>query len=363
MLSKAHIKGYLLEEALAWLLRNSGYHLLTSRNDDRAELTCSQDGSLAVRGRGARHQVDVLGQFAFSPAFSLPVRMFLEAKALNTRCGLSIVRNAHGVIHDINQNFAYPELRDPAGEDNGRQRPRRRYHYTYALFSTSGFTRDAQRYALAHQLSLVDLSGPSFAWLRVLIEETGGKLYSASVQCGMTKFPVNWLRAVLRRALTTADVPEPEGIPTNAPQFRSTALQALQAYTADLTTKTSSELLLGFPEAPFILPLATESANAFITHAEAHPSHPVRLRRTGSDGTAEWALSPHENESAYRLTFKLPSEIEEWISEVEDDERARAISVKRDLLSSITVYRLRPAGGVATYQLRYEWQGLRPSAG
>jgi hypothetical protein len=30
--------------------------------------------------RGASHQVDVLGEFALTPAFSLPIRMFLEAK-------------------------------------------------------------------------------------------------------------------------------------------------------------------------------------------------------------------------------------------------------------------------------------------
>jgi hypothetical protein len=31
-----------------------------------------------VRGRGANHQVDVLGEFAFTPAFSLPIRLSLR---------------------------------------------------------------------------------------------------------------------------------------------------------------------------------------------------------------------------------------------------------------------------------------------
>ena len=34
-----------------------------------------------MRGRGARHQVDVLGEFAFTPAFSLPIRLFVEYAA------------------------------------------------------------------------------------------------------------------------------------------------------------------------------------------------------------------------------------------------------------------------------------------
>lgn len=56
-------------------------------------------------GRGTTHQVDVLGEFVFTPAFSLPVRLFLEAKFYATPCRLDVVRNAHGVIHDVNENF------------------------------------------------------------------------------------------------------------------------------------------------------------------------------------------------------------------------------------------------------------------
>ncbi|WP_051836759.1 hypothetical protein [Streptomyces sp. NRRL WC-3742] len=237
MLTKAPLQGYLLEEALARLLRNSGYRLLSHTGDDRAELTTSQDGSLAVRGRGARHQVDVLGQFAFTPAFSLPVRMFLEAKSYNERCGLSIVRNAHGVVRDINQNFALPELRNPASSDHGTARPRRRYHYVYVLFSTSGFTKDAQRFALAHQISLVDLSGESFKWLRDRIGTAADLLYTISTQNGITKFPVSWLRAVLRNELKTAEISEPSDISTNAPQFTAVALPVVEGFAHKLTEK------------------------------------------------------------------------------------------------------------------------------
>lgn len=105
ILIRTTLQGYLLEEALAWLLRNSGYRLLNSVKDDPDELTTARDGSLRVRGRGSHHQVDVLGEFTFTPAFSLPVRMFLESKFTTGKIGLATVRNAHGVIHDVNQNF------------------------------------------------------------------------------------------------------------------------------------------------------------------------------------------------------------------------------------------------------------------
>lgn len=162
MIRATTLQGYLLEEALAWLLRNSGYRLLNSVKDDPDELTTSRDGSLSVRGRGAHHQVDVLGEFTFTPAFSLPVRMFLESKFTGGKIGLPTVRNAHGVIHDVNQNFTLtmPTRRRSATDPIHRGRPRRRFQYVYALFSAGGFTSDAQRYALAHQISLVDLLAP-----------------------------------------------------------------------------------------------------------------------------------------------------------------------------------------------------------
>ena len=68
MATRALLRGYLLEEALAWLMRSSGYRLLVHEDQDNVELV--MDGStLRVRGRGAVHQVDVLGEFAFTPAF------------------------------------------------------------------------------------------------------------------------------------------------------------------------------------------------------------------------------------------------------------------------------------------------------
>jgi hypothetical protein len=100
----AVLRGYLLEEALAWLLRNAGYRLLVHQSQDPEVLVAAGNG-LCVQGRGAKHQVDVLGEFAFTPAFSLPIRLFLEAKFTSSSCRLTAIRNAHGVIRDINENF------------------------------------------------------------------------------------------------------------------------------------------------------------------------------------------------------------------------------------------------------------------
>jgi hypothetical protein len=59
MASEETLRGYLLE-ALARLLRHTGYRLLVHESQDRAELKQAGNG-LRVRGRGADHEVDVLG--------------------------------------------------------------------------------------------------------------------------------------------------------------------------------------------------------------------------------------------------------------------------------------------------------------
>ena len=347
MATRALLRGYLLEEALAWLMRSSGYRLLVHEDQDKVELV--MDGStLRVRGRGAVHQVDVLGEFAFTPAFSLPVRLFLEAKFYRTPCRLEVVRNGHGVIHDVNQNFVTLPT----------TRPRQRYQYTYALFSANGFTAEAQQYALAHQLSLVDLSGGSFAWLREVITETARDLVRAQGYYGLASFPVTWMRAELRRTLGTAPVGLIPPVETNANQFRAAAEALLDGFAQELAKKEETELLLGFPAAPFMLPLIATDRQRFLAYADAHPDHTVRLRRTGANETAEWTLAPMGAEGSYQLTFKLPEHIEDWISASEEEERGRVLSVKSDFLSAITIYRMDGAG-VRSYHLRYEPRALR----
>ncbi|MFD9601278.1 hypothetical protein [Streptomyces sp. NPDC059970] len=347
MVKDSALRGYLLEESLAWLLRFSGYRLLVHEDQDPVELV-TQGDTLRVRGRGALHQVDALGEFAFTPAFSMPVRLFLEAKFYKERCGLEIVRNGHGVLHDVNENFM----------THAGTRPRQRYKYSYALFSANGFTADAQKYALAHQISLVDLSGASFAWLLGAIGATAWTLHEAQKYQGPSEtFPMTWLRTELRKALETSPaqllptVTVPEG------KFKQAASAAIADFVTVLRQHSDAELLLGFPAAPFILPLAAADQQAFVEYADAMPDHAVRIRRRGSGSSAEWTLSPLSAEGTYELAFKLPEHVEDWISGITEKERRRTMEVKEQFLSAITIYRMN-GSGVRAYQLRYEASSL-----
>jgi hypothetical protein len=221
----------------------------------------------------------------------------------------------------------------------------------------SGFTQEAQDYAIAHQISLVDLSGPSFAWLRDAIAATGRELRAAAEHCGIGTFPVAWMRTLLRHKLQTAPHHLLPNASTGARLFRQQAERAIEDFVNLLESHAQVELLLGFPSAPFILPLATTDKATFLRYAAHRPSHSVRLRRTTSDGTAEWTAQPTSHPDAYVLTFNLPERLEDWITADEQQRRRRARSVKEDFLSSIMVYYL--DDGVRTCQLRYEPADLR----
>lgn len=100
-ISRETLRGYVLEEILAKLIQNTGYRLLVDAAQDPDQLTNRSNG-LAVRGRGGVHQVDVLGQLKWIPAFTFPIRLFVEAKARSGTSGIETVRNALGVLTDVN---------------------------------------------------------------------------------------------------------------------------------------------------------------------------------------------------------------------------------------------------------------------
>jgi hypothetical protein len=348
------LQGYLLEEALAWLVRNTGYRLLVHANQDDTEL-CMEHNGLCVKGRGTMHQVDVLGEFAFPPAFSLPIRLFLEAKFTSRRVELATVRNAHGVIHDINENF-FP---------GPGQQLRKRFRYVYALFSAKGFSPEAEAYALAHQISLTDLSGASFEWLRMLIQTTARRLHSLQPDPRRQRFtfPVNWMRDQLRERLGTKPDVEYDRPQTGALQFASAAVSILDAFAAALLDRERTELLLGFPAAPFILPLAAGNVDEFLAYATNNQAHEVRLTR-GRGPHAEWTVTPIDQDPndlfglSYRLTFNLPERLEAWIAEHDEYRTSRTRAVKSKLLSDIVIYRME-GDKLRTYQLQYHPTALR----
>lgn len=152
MANAAHIRGALLEEVVLALLNQAGYRTLSSSD---AGIEDGRGGQLYVIGRGGRHQVDAIVGNDNSPAFTYPMRLIVEAKAYlptsrgGGRVGLSVIRSVVGVAKDINENsFTYDLY------NKGELYNIKRFIYHFGIFSLSGFTKDAEIYAIAHAIYL-----------------------------------------------------------------------------------------------------------------------------------------------------------------------------------------------------------------
>lgn len=144
-------RGKVLEELVQYFLKKQGYKVI-SPEDDHPGIT-EKNGELRLQGRGSSHQIDALGQADFTIPFVYPIRILSEAKCWNSKTpGLKVVRNYIAVLKDISENYFI--------QDNGNLTQKMQHRHTdcAAIFSTNGFTKDAQQCAYAHGIYLVPVS-------------------------------------------------------------------------------------------------------------------------------------------------------------------------------------------------------------
>lgn len=144
----------LLEEALLFLLKHSGYDTVEIAGTDPT--LCEGHSGMEVIGRGEKHQIDAIADYKASPPFSNPQRLLVEGKfyTSNNPVGLTVIRNAVGVLKDINEFFYSSDLINNPSKI--------RYHYTYGIFSASGYRQSAERYAFAHDIYLIPVAHSQF---------------------------------------------------------------------------------------------------------------------------------------------------------------------------------------------------------
>jgi hypothetical protein len=357
------VRGYVLEELLARLIRGSGYRLLTSPDQDPIDLGWRGNG-LVVQGRGSEHQVDVLGQLLWVAAFTFPVRLFVEAKSWGKPVGIRVVREAVGVLADLNQNYRPAEPGSP---------PLPRYAYNHALFSTSGFSVSATQMAIAHQVSLIDLSTPAFQPLRESIDYLA-ELISPDLETPTDDelspdgpladdvvvgrgISVREARAEMREVLGTI----PDGVSPLPPQTRRAVplsprwvefRQALRSTAEDF-----GEFFVGVAGGPFLLVLRADDPEAFRGYVARRPSHRVRIHWRREDNGREWFIEPEDSYlGTYTLRFALPQTLWDWIFEDSEERPVRAaLNVKERFFSDVTIYRFDPElGEDHIYRLTYD---------
>lgn len=156
------IRGMLLEEAVLYLLRSSGYRTI---DDPRNDPTLRKGyAGLEVIGRGSIHQIDAIADFTVAQPFSHPQRLLVEAKFKKGRVGIEVLRNAIGVLKDVDEYWVTSN-RNPGhnvrpGVADGEIK--NRYHYQYAVFSATGYAPQAEDYAYAQDIYLIPLARSRF---------------------------------------------------------------------------------------------------------------------------------------------------------------------------------------------------------
>lgn len=351
MIGRDSLKGYLLEEILAYLIRNTGYKLLVDPSQDPRELARKGNG-LVVKGRGAVHQVDVLGQLAWVPAFTFPLRVFVEAKCRTGRTGIAEIRNAVGVLDDINQNYS------PVREGKALLQ---RYTYRYVLFSTSGFTSTAADMGLAHQISLVDLSGPDFQDLRDLLDDLADWILSElrltsridnyeldddsndtgeTIRGKESHSLVRLLRMHIRTVLGTW--PLGQALYDHETEYLYSRIPNLTEFNRLIVDQMQrfGEFFVGMANGPFLILFRSQNPSRFLRYSNENPLHRVIITWSRQNGLErQWTITPLNNPEAYSLTFGLPKSLGDWIFDNDALAVGRALDVKEQFMSNITIYR------------------------
>jgi hypothetical protein len=319
MANISQIRGALLEEAVLFLLEKVGYETIdVNPGIPDNSLRAGQSG-LEVRGRGSWHQIDALAFFTSSPAFMYPLRLMVEAKCYQEQrpVGIDVARNAVGVLKDISENYFI--LHNPGGTEI--QIPRFNYHS--AIFSTSGFTRGAAEYALAHQVFLIQYE--NVPAIKPLIDEI--MRFDESCVTEVGKRAIAEVRKRYRLAIKgqAADADNGQFITDHGIALIEEALvDTLQrvrgSYFGMLQGRWPLHLLTTEPLPP-----------------EAFQQDIVSCRVVG-DETGEWKFTPigfDENQRGwFELEFKLPKEIAFFVSQNWED-RIAVANIKQQHFSYI----------------------------
>jgi hypothetical protein len=343
VISEETLAGYVLEDILTAMLQDHGYRPLVSKDQDPDALDRAGNG-LVVKGRGASHQADALGELLFAIPFSLPVRLFVEAKCKRETTGIADVRNAMGVLSDVNERYS---------AEGKYQLPLRRHHYRYTLFSTSGFAPDAQQFALAHQISLVDLRGPAFADLGRSAASTARDLLRIAKEMGSSSFPLNQARIALRFALGTL-TPEAGLFDESTRLQASLPEKALNEIATGLRGELTGKLVLGFPLGPFILVLRPdhpEKFDDFLAISASVIDVDIRFASLADGRFGEWVIVPQDASFSHiMIRFGVPPLLESWLLTEDGIDLQKVAQVTEELLQSITVFH----HGNHLTRLRYE---------
>jgi hypothetical protein len=325
MPNPSNVRGMLLEEALLYLLRHSGYQTVETAGSD--ETLHLGSAGLEVKGRGGVHQIDAISDFFVTPPFSYPQRLLIEAKCyekLHQKVGVEIIRNAVGVLKDVEEYWVSRDQNLPA---------RKRYHYQYAIFSSTGFAKPAQRYAFAQDIYLIPLAR-SFYFLPVL--DAINHFGAIPAQTSLRE-----MRSTIRETLKQSDINRMAlvGIDeANQDRFQR-FIQACRQLDSSIIAMFGKRFPVFLTPSPSIDPMQLED------------NVRIQIRRDHNGWYIRYA------EAAERLfSFDLPDEMFDLYAEGNILNANQAIRMKQDWLRTIqAIVTTEDRYRIITFSLDQEW--------
>ena len=303
--------GYILEVVIEKLIRVNGYEVITvANNDDIIE----EKKILKLKGRGGYHQFDSLGSFKITPPFMYPIRLFAEAKfySKNHKVGIDLVRMGIGLLQDVNTNyFTVLTKKDKI--------TRPKYDYHYAIFSTSGFTSEAQKLAIAHKICLVDFNGEKLKEIKLLIKNVVYKwVDEEKKKTGIVnEEKINLEKERIFEALKRFRENKPFLYDENK-DTKMLMLGSKKYHDFTELYETIKNVGLYFTSTIGVmnLVLISENANDISVAFKKNHHHKVSIRWDGAVGF--WIITPKAHNTKYEFKFSLPNVlVANWLSALE----------------------------------------------
>jgi hypothetical protein len=164
------------------------------------------------------------------------------------------------------------------------------------------------------------------------IEEGFGEIAPSS-KAGSRRDFVSAIRLAIRERLNTQPVLAPGEPAVHIPELMPLLEPTFNA------VHNVGELFVGMANGPHMLVLKAGDPDNFLEHVRNFPSQNVRITWSHElDSGRTWIITPREGRPAYKLFFRLPQPIGDWIFSRANVRRA-AVTAKEKYFSSITIYR------------------------
>lgn len=179
-----------------------------------------------------------------------------------------------------------------------------KYNYNYAIFSTSGFTGDAQRLALAHKIKLIDLSSGYYSWIRDFINQIVDRLFSRNND-DISSRVFNDFKEDFSRWINNLNYNQLDrwfDFDYQLSDVNEFVNQMQNVRSIYIASTKSSQIIAFIPD----------NDDEFRNSLLRNPHQKVTITWNENENDV-WIVRPNGNYVQYRLTFQLPSIIRDYI--------------------------------------------------